>query len=396
MKTFESIQVGDEAELTHVITQDDVNKFVELTGDDNKLHIDKNYASKTSFKKPVAHGMLGASFISTIIGTKLPGDGALWFSQSIEFLLPVRVGDKITVKAVVINKFEKTSIIEMSTDIYNQSNQRVTKGTAKVKVIEQVTSEEAVVAEEVKKRKVALVIGGTGGIGKAVCLQLAKDGFNVAVHYFKNKQLAEDIRDEINAEGSKNLLVSGDITDVKQTNEMINEIVRKLETIDVVVNCSTVNVLNIKFENLEWENIQDHMNVNLKGAYNICKAVLPVMEKVKSGKIINITTQYVEDPKTEFTHYMTAKSALEGFTKSLAVEYAPKGIRFNLVAPGMTDTELIANVPEKVRLLTAAQTPLRRLATGNDVAGAISFLASDKSNFITGAIIRVNGGQVMM
>lgn len=120
------------------------------------------------------------------------------------------------------------------------------------------------------------------------------------------------------------------------------------------------------------------------------------MEQEKFGKIISITTQYVEDPKTEFTHYMTAKSALEGFTKAMAVEYAPKGIRFNLVAPGMTDTELIANVPEKVRLLTAAQTPLRRLATGDDVAGAISFLASDKSNFITGAIIRVNGGQVML
>ena len=104
MKKFESINIGDKAELTHKITKSDVEKFVDLTGDDNKIHVDKEYASKTTFKKPVAHGMLGASFISTIIGTKLPGDGALWFAQNIEFLQPVRIGDEITVKAEVIKK----------------------------------------------------------------------------------------------------------------------------------------------------------------------------------------------------------------------------------------------------------------------------------------------------
>ena len=92
MTKFESINIGDNAELTHTMTQSDINQFVKLTGDDNKLHVDEEYASTTSFKKPVAHGMLSASFISTIIGTKLPGDGALWYSQSLEFLQPVRVG----------------------------------------------------------------------------------------------------------------------------------------------------------------------------------------------------------------------------------------------------------------------------------------------------------------
>ena len=123
MNNFESINIGDKAELVPKITLPDVEKFVDLTGDDNKLHVDKEYASKTTFKKPVAHGMLGASFISTIIGTKLPGDGALWFAQNIEFLLPVRIGDEITIKAEVIEKIERTQTIEMSTDIFNQYNQ---------------------------------------------------------------------------------------------------------------------------------------------------------------------------------------------------------------------------------------------------------------------------------
>ncbi|GAF68105.1 unnamed protein product, partial [marine sediment metagenome] len=116
MDKFKSIKVGDKAKLKHIITQTDIDQFVELTGDNNKLHVDKEYASKTLFKKPVVHGMLSASFISTIIGTKLPGDGALWYAQNIEFLLPVRVGDEITVKAEVVKKIERTRTIGLSTD----------------------------------------------------------------------------------------------------------------------------------------------------------------------------------------------------------------------------------------------------------------------------------------
>jgi len=137
MNKFSLINIGDKAEITHKITKSDVEKFIGLTGDNNKLHTDKEYASKTTFKKPIVHGMLGASFISTVIGTKLPGNGALWFAQNIEFLLPVRIGDEITVKAEVIGKYENIQVLKLSTDIFNQYNQRVTKGIAKVKILEQ-------------------------------------------------------------------------------------------------------------------------------------------------------------------------------------------------------------------------------------------------------------------
>ena len=136
MKKYTDINIGDKETLSHTITKGDIDKFVDLTGDDNKLHVDEKYASTTPFKKPVVHGMLGASFISTIIGTKLPGDGALWFSQSLEFLLPVRLGDELTVVAEVIQKNDKENIIELKTEIFNQNRQVVTKGLAKVKVIE--------------------------------------------------------------------------------------------------------------------------------------------------------------------------------------------------------------------------------------------------------------------
>ena len=104
MKKFDTIKIGDNAELIHTITETDINLFVELTGDDNKLHVDTDYAATSSFKKPIAHGMLGASFISTLIGTKLPGDGALWYAQNLEFLQPVRIGDELRITAEVIDK----------------------------------------------------------------------------------------------------------------------------------------------------------------------------------------------------------------------------------------------------------------------------------------------------
>lgn len=395
MKKFDKIQVGDKAEIKHKITQDDINKFVDLTGDDNKLHLDTEYAKKTSFKKPVAHGMLSATFISTIIGTKLPGDGALWFSQSFEFLLPVRVGDQITIKAEVIKKEKRTNSIELTTDIFNQNKEKVTSGIAKVKVIEQVvekTNDKLVTLKE----KVALVVGGTGGIGRATCIQLAKDGFKVAIHYHNNIEGAKDIKKQIVALGGNAIVVQADITKISEISNMVSSILRKLNTITVLANCSTSHLPNIKFQNLEWTDIQKQLDINILGTFNLLKSITPVMIDSKYGKVINISTQAIEKINSDWSHYITAKSALNGFSKALALELAPKGIRINLVSPGMTDTDLVANMPEKIKLLSAAQTPLRRIAQPEDIANAISFLASTKSDYLSGETIRVNGGQVML
>lgn len=395
MKKFDRIHVGDKAEIEHKISQNDIDKFVDLTGDDNKLHLDTEYAKKTTFKKPVAHGMLSASFISTIIGTKLPGDGALWFSQSFEFLLPVRVGDRITIKAEVIKKEKRTNSIELTTDIFNQNKEKVTSGLAKVKIIEQVV-EKANDSPVTLKRKVALVVGGTGGIGRATCIQLAKDGFKVAIHYNKNIDRAKYIKEQIIAFGGSAIVVQADITKASEISNMVSSILRKLDTITVLANCSTSHLPNIKFQHLEWADIQNQLDINILGTFNLLKYVAPVMIESKYGKVINISTQAIEKVNSDWAHYITAKSALSGFSKALALELAPKGIRINLVSPGMTDTDLVANMPEKSKLLAAAQTPLRRIAQPEDIANAISFLASTKSDYLSGETIRVNGGQVML
>ena len=392
---YEEIQVGTTQQLTHTITQADIEKFVDLSCDDNKLHVDKAFAARTSFKKPVVHGMIGASFISTVIGTKLPGDGALWYSQTLDFLLPVRIGDMITVVAEVIKKNDRERSIELDVRIFNQNRQIVTRGISKVKVIdEDIPVNENLENEE--NPRVALVIGATGGIGNATCLQLAKDGFNLILHYNKNKDKARKLQEEIKALGREVYICQGDVNQLADIDALIDFSIRKFSGIDVLVNCAAFPIPTIKATDLLWTDFLTQLEINIKVNLLLIQKVLPVMVGNGYGKIITLSSEATDKPNANWAHYITAKSALEGLTKSLAYELAPKGIRINMVSPSMVSTELTADIPEKMKLMTAAQTPLRRLARPEDVAGVISFLASSKSDFLVGENIRLNGGQVML
>lgn len=392
---YEDIYIGQKESLSHKVTQSDIEKFVDLSGDDNKLHVNKEFAAKTSFKKPVVHGMIGASFISTIIGTKIPGDGALWYSQTLEFLLPVRVGDQITVIAEVIKKIDRDRAIELNVEIQNQNRQVVTRGVSKVKIIEEL--EKAV--EEIKEEtvnKVALVIGSTGGIGTAVAKQLADDGYDVVLHYFSNKDKAISVKKAIEEKGKgKAVTIQADINNEESVKELISQSIREFYRIDFLVNCASVPIPNIKVEDLKWDDFSKQFDLNIKANLLLTQTVLPQMLEHKYGKIIFVSSEVTDQPSKNWTHYTTAKSALEGFARSLAFDLAPSGIRVNMVSPGLISTDLTANIPEKIKLLSAMQTPLRRLALPEDVAGAVSFLASEKSDYLSGEVIRINGGQVM-
>ena len=393
MARFDEITVGQVAELEHVVTPEDLEKFVDLTGDDNRLHVDASYAARTSFKKPVAHGMLGASFISTIIGTRLPGDGALWFAQSLEFLLPVRVGDTLLVRAEVLRKIDRMNVIELQTDIFNQHRQKVTTGVAKVKVVE---LEEAMPAEPTPPNPVALVVGGSGGIGAEVCRQLAKAGFDIAVHCRTNTENAQKVVQAVEAYGRKALLVTADVRKPSAVAEMVQKVQRYMGNITSLVNCTTAPMIVSKWDDLQWQDFETHLQTSLQGAFNVVQQVVPLMEAAGYGKIVHIGAHTVDAPVGGQLPLITAKAALEGFSKALSLELVAKGIRVNLVSPGMTDTPQLSEIPERVRLMAAARVPLLRLARPSDVAGAVVYLASPQSDYLTGETIRVNGGQVML
>ena len=180
MKRFDDIEVGDVESIQRTVTEADVRRFVEMTGDDNPLHVDRAYAERTPFKDMVVHGMLGASLVSTVIGTKLPGEGALWLKQNFDFALPVRLGDELDVSCTVLKKSDRERLLELEARVVNQNSDTVLSGTGLVKVLE---SSNGHSAEPQARLKVAVVSGGAGGIGRAVCTRLAADGWAVVVNY---------------------------------------------------------------------------------------------------------------------------------------------------------------------------------------------------------------------
>jgi 3-oxoacyl-[acyl-carrier protein] reductase len=394
---YSNIKIGDTAEIVHRITEEDISKFVSLTGDDNKLHLDSDFASRTEFKKPVVHGMLGASFISTLIGTKLPGDGALWYSQNIEFIRPVRVGDTLRISAKVVAKLDKLNSIELEIVIYNQHKQVVTTGLSKVKVLDIATDNKVEDNIQIKSGPI-LILGASGGIGSALSLKLAEEGFNLILHYNTNQDLISKLSDAIRSQGGGgNVEVyKADLQNQQEIDSFLGFLNRNHTNLKGFVNCSTIKVPGYKFDNLDWSILENHININVRTNFQFCKGLLPIFKKNNYGKIVFLTSQYIETPPNEMLHYVTAKSALSGFAKSLAIEFSPFNINVNMVSPSMIDTDLVSDVPIKQKMLVAAKTPLKKLCTTSDVSNAVSFLLSTGSDFITGETIRINGGIVMI
>jgi len=393
VKPFEEIQVGDREEIVREITEADVKRFVELSGDDNPLHVDREYAQSTPFKDIVVHGMIGASLVSTVIGTRLPGEGALWISQNFNFALPVRLGDVLTVSCTVRKKNDRERLLDLDALVVNQDSATVLSGSGQVKVLEPSPRPEPAPGDQLK---VAIVTGGSGGIGGAICERLAADGFAVVVGYRSEQDAARQVADRIAEAGGRAVAVRADLSDAKDADALVQRAVGTFGGVSLLVNAASPRIASTPFEALAWEDVTRQVDVAVGGAFALAKAVVPLMREQGHGRIVNIVSQTIEGaPTPGWTAYAIAKSALAVLSRQLAVELGPAGITVNCVAPGMTDTRLIGDIPEKQRLIVARQTPLRRLATPEDVAGAVAFLASESAAFVTGETLRVNGGQVM-
>lgn len=392
---FDSIKVGDVRALTKTISIDDVRRFVELTGDDNPLHVDRTYAESTPFKDIVVHGMLGASFISTVIGTKLPGPGALWVSQNMEFQRPVRLGDELKITCTVLKKHERDRLIELHTAITNQKGEDILTGHAKVKVL--ATKVVAKVDNPGERSRVAIVTGGSGGIGVAIARRLATDGHAIVVNYLNRRDRANAIVNELRAEGFRAIALQGDVSVTETALSVVQEAIETFGSVGVLVNTAAPSINAKPLDRLDWLDIQKHLDVQVRGALEMIKACVPHMTAAHYGRIINITSQVVQgNPSVHWTSYAVGKAALATLSRYVAAELGPSGVTVNCVSPGMTETNLIGDIPEKVQMMVARQTPLRRLSLPDDVAAAVAYLASDDAGFVTGHTLSVNGGITMI
>ena len=242
--------------------------------------------------------------------------------------------------------------------------------------------------------KVALVTGGTGGIGAAICLKLAEAGAKVATNY-RNKEKAEQWQQEVKEKGFDVAIYQADVSDTEACEKMVKQIEADLGPIDILVNNAgiTKDTTLRKMTKDKWDAV---MSINLDGLFNVTQPIIESMTNRGWGRIINISSINGQKGQLGQTNYSASKAGMHGFTMALAQEVARKGVTVNTVSPGYIATDMVMAVPEEIRNNIIAQIPVGRLGTPEEVASMVSFLVSDEAGFTTGANFAMNGGQHMM
>jgi 3-oxoacyl-[acyl-carrier protein] reductase len=243
--------------------------------------------------------------------------------------------------------------------------------------------------------KAAVVTGGSRGIGRAIALRLATQGADVAFSYRGNAAAAEETAAAIRARGRQALPFQGDVTDPEAAEGLVKAAVASFGKVDILVNNAgiTRDDLIMRMSLDAWRSV---LETNLFGAFYAIKAVSRPMLKARGGRIINISSVSGQSGQTGQANYSSAKAGLIGLTKATARELASRGITCNAVAPGFVLTELTKDLPQNLQDEITARTPLGRFGTTEDVANAVAFLASDEAGYITGQVLAVDGGLVMM
>lgn len=244
--------------------------------------------------------------------------------------------------------------------------------------------------------KIALVTGASRGIGAATAKLLAQNGASVAVNYCKNREAAEKVVGEITDSGGKAFAVQADVRNMEAVAEMVEEVETRFGTIEILVLNAGAKVPLKVFTELTIEEFETKVFDEMRGFLYPAKAIVPKMIEQHEGVIVGISSGLSRYPGVGFSSHTTAKSAVDGFMKSLAFELGPHGIRVNVVAPGFTVTDATSFMPKERVNAIAKATPLQRVGQPEDIAGAVLAMVSNDSRFVTGAYLPVSGGSLML
>ena len=242
--------------------------------------------------------------------------------------------------------------------------------------------------------KITLVTGASRGIGRQIAKTLAAKGAFVIVNYNGSAAKAEEVVKEIQAAGGNGQAVQCNVSDFESCKEMLDAVVKEHGHLDILVNNAGITRDNLLMKMSE-EDFDAVIQTNLKGVFNCTRHIARQMLKQKSGHIVNISSVSGVMGNAGQVNYSASKAGVIGLTKAVARELAPRGVRANAVAPGFVETDMTAKLSEKVRAATEEQIPLKRMARPEEVAGVVRFLASDAAAYITGEVVRVDGGMAM-
>ena len=245
-----------------------------------------------------------------------------------------------------------------------------------------------------EERKTVLVTGASRGIGKEVALKYAENGYDVVINYVSSKTDVKALENEFKEKGVDSLIIKADVSKQEEVQELVDKAIEKFGKIDVLVNNAGITKDNLLMRMSE-EEFDKVIEINLKGTYLVTKAVTKYMMKKRSGSIINLSSVVGVAGNAGQCNYSASKAGIIGFTKSVAKELASRNIRANAVAPGFIETDMTNVLSDSVKESIHNQIPLKRMGKAKEVAELIYFLGSEKSSYITGQVINIDGGMVM-
>ncbi|QWV95957.1 SDR family oxidoreductase [Geomonas nitrogeniifigens] len=407
---LDTLQVGRRDTVEMIVSAELIDAFAALSGDDNELHMSDAAARRYGFPQRVCHGVLSLAFISTLIGKKLPGAGALWRSLKVEWLRPVFPGDKVTITGEVTQVSASTSSIAMKIGAVNQNGTEVLQAEVAVGVGSELAlspqispaaaaaagPSAAMPATEEGGKAAVLVTGGSRGIGRAIALELARSGHPVAIAYHSAQAQAAEVVEEIEAAGGRAAAVRIDLGRSIDT-AVLEQAQSVLGPLLGLVHAASPPLQNRPFDQLAPGDFEQYFRVYVCGAVELIQALHGNMKQHQFGRVVFLgTSAIIGTPPAKMAAYVTGKSAVLGLCKGLAVELGPSGVTVNMVSPGLTMTDLTRDYSPRMQLAEAQKSPMRRLATPMDTASMVRFLLSEEASFITGANLPLTGGAALL
>ena len=244
-----------------------------------------------------------------------------------------------------------------------------------------------------EENKVALITGGTRGIGKAIAKKFAENGYALVINYVSENTDLEKLKKDINS-NNEILFVRANVGDFNSCEELVKKAIEKFGKIDVLVNNAGITRDNLIMR-MKEEDFDKVINTNLKGTFNVTKNVVPYMMKKRYGKIVNISSVVGVSGNAGQCNYAASKAGIIGFTKSIAKELASRNILANCIAPGFIDTDMTEVLSDTVKENINSQIPLKRMGSAEEIAKAVYFLAGEDNTYITGQVLNVDGGMLM-